>query len=230
MLITMTTKHLQTAHRWPEGAIVYQVYPRSFNDSNGDGIGDIPGITQKLDYLKDLGVNAIWLSPFYPSPMADFGYDVADYCDVDPIFGELADMDLLVKKAHDKDIRIIVDLVPNHSSDEHEWFRSSRQSSEGPYADWYIWRDASGQDKQGNPLPPNNWVHVFSGESAWEWEPARQQFYLHSFHAGQPDLNWSNPEVRDAIKDVMRFWLDRDIDGFRVDAVPFMAKDRQFRD
>ena len=223
----MTAKN---THRWPEGAIVYQIYPRSFNDSNADGIGDIPGIITKLDYLKDLGVNALWLSPFYPSPMADFGYDVADYCNVDPIFGSLSDMDKLVTQAHAKDIRIIVDLVPNHSSDEHAWFEQSKQSREGAYADWYIWRDPAGQDKQGKPLVPNNWVNVFSGESAWEWEPARQQFYLHSFHAGQPDLNWSNPKVRGAIKDVMRFWLDRGVDGFRVDAVPFMAKDPQFRD
>jgi alpha-glucosidase len=217
-------------HRWAEGAIVYQIYPRSFYDSNADGVGDIPGITAKLDYLKELGINAIWLSPFYPSPMADFGYDVADYCDVDPIFGSLGDFDELLKEAHDRDIRIIVDLVPNHTSDEHEWFRQSRQSREGPYADWYIWRDAKGQDGQGNPLPPNNWVNVFSGESAWEWVPARQQFYLHSFHVAQPDLNWPNPEVREAIKNVMRFWLDKGADGFRVDAVPFMAQDPQFRD
>ena len=227
--MTSKTPH-PTKHRWPEGAIVYQIYPRSFNDSNGDGIGDIPGIIEKLDYLKELGVNAVWLSPFYPSPMADFGYDVADYCDVDPIFGTLADMDALLAQAHEHDIKIIIDLVPNHSSDAHEWFQQSRQSREGTYANWYIWRDAKGTDASGQPLPPNNWVNVFSGTSAWEWEPARQQFYLHSFHAGQPDLNWSNPEVRDAIKDAMRFWLDKGVDGFRVDAVPFMAKDPEFRD
>lgn len=223
-------KTTNSLHRWAEGAIVYQIYPRSFYDSNADGVGDIPGITSKLDYLKELGVNAIWLSPFYPSPMADFGYDVADHCDVDPIFGSLHDLDDLVTKSHAKDIRVILDLVPNHTSDEHEWFRQSKQSPEGPYADWYIWRNAKGNDKHGNPQPPNNWVNVFSGNSAWEWVPSRQQFYLHSFHVAQPDLNWSNPDVRDAIKDVMRFWLDRGVDGFRVDAVPFMAKDPQFRD
>jgi alpha-glucosidase len=217
-------------HRWPEGAIVYQIYPRSFNDSNGDGIGDIPGIIQKLDYLKDLGVNAIWLSPFYPSPMADFGYDVADYCGVDPIFGKLSDMEDLLKAAHKRGIKIIIDLVPNHTSDEHEWFRQSRQSREDPYSDWYIWHDPKGHDKAGTPTPPNNWVNVFSGESAWKWVPGRQQFYLHSFHTGQPDLNWSNPEVREAIKAAMRFWLDKGVDGFRVDAVPFMAKDPKMRD
>jgi alpha-glucosidase len=226
----MTTPKTASTHRWPEGAIVYQIYPRSFKDSNGDGIGDIPGIIEKLPYLKDLGVNAVWLSPFYPSPMADFGYDVADYCDVDPIFGTLADMDELLKAAHAKGIRIIIDLVPNHSSDAHEWFQQSRQSREGVYASWYIWHDPAGHDKKGHPIPPNNWVNVFSGETAWEWEPARQQFYLHSFHVGQPDLNWSNPEVREAIKDVMRFWLERGVDGFRVDAVPFMAKDPELRD
>ncbi|MEO6513439.1 MAG: alpha-amylase family glycosyl hydrolase [Candidatus Saccharimonadales bacterium] len=217
-------------HRWPEGAIVYQVYPRSFNDSNGDGVGDIPGIIQKLEYLKDLSVNAIWLSPFYPSPMADFGYDVADYCDVDPIFGSLSDMDELLEAAHSRKIKIIIDLVPNHTSDAHEWFQQSRQSREGPYSDWYIWQDPEGHDKAGNPIPPNNWIEVLTGGPAWEWVPARQQFYLHSFDVRQPDLNWSNTKVREAIKDVMRFWLDRGVDGFRVDAVHFIAKDPLFHD
>lgn len=222
----LTRKHKK---RWPEGAIVYQIYPRSFYDANHDGIGDIPGITSKLNYLKDLGVNAIWLSPFYPSPMADFGYDVADYCGVDPIFGTLRDMDELIRAAHAKKIKVIVDLVPNHSSSEHPWFRQSRQSRENKHADWYIWHDAKGKDKKGRFLPPNNWLDIFTGESAWEWEPARQQFYLHSFDVGQPDLNWANPEVREAIKDAMRFWLDKGVDGFRVDAVRFMGKDPLFR-
>lgn len=216
--------------RWADGAIVYQIYPRSFYDSNDDGIGDIPGVTEKLPYLKELGVNAIWLSPFYPSPMADFGYDVADYCGVDPIFGLLADMDTLIAEAHKLGIRIMVDLVPNHSSDEHEWFRQSRQSRENHYADWYTWRDPKGHDKHGKPLPPNNWLAMFTGESAWEWEAARQQFYMHTFDVKQPDLNWENPEVREAIKDAMRFWLDKGVDGFRVDAVPHMAKDPELRD
>jgi alpha-glucosidase len=212
-----------TKHRWPEGAIVYQIYPRSFYDSNSDGIGDIPGVTKKLDYLNDLGVNAIWLSPFYPSPMADFGYDVADYCDVDPIFGKLSDMDTLIRKSHELSMKIMVDLVPNHTSDDHEWFRQSRQSKEDPYSDWYIWQDPKSY-KNGRPIPPNNWLNIFTGETAWEWEPLRQQYFLHSFDVRQPDLNWSNPDVRDAIKNVMRFWLDRGIDGFRVDAVQFMGK------
>lgn len=231
----MSTPHTQVTpqrlhYRWPEGAIVYQIYPRSFYDSDADGIGDIAGITQKLDYIKGLGVNAIWLSPFYPSPMADFGYDVADYCAVDPIFGSLNDVEVLLAQAHDRDIRVIIDLVPNHSSDEHEWFRQSRQSREAHYSDWYTWRDPKGHDSAGQPLPPNNWVEVLTGGSAWEWEPARQQFYLHSFDVRQPDLNWNNPEVHEAIKQVMRFWLDKGVDGFRVDAVHFMAKDPLFRD
>jgi alpha-glucosidase len=225
----MSIKNPLKQHRWPEGAIVYQIYPRSFYDANNDGIGDIPGVTQKLDYLEDLGINAIWLSPFYPSPMADFGYDVADYCDVDPIFGKLSDMDELIKEAHKHNIKIMVDLVPNHSSDEHEWFRQSRQSRENKYSDWYIWRDAKGTDESGKPIPPNNWLDIFTGETAWEWEPAREQFYLHSFDVHQPDLNWANPEVREAIKSAMRFWLDRGVDGFRVDAVRFMGKDPLFK-
>jgi alpha-glucosidase len=216
--------------RWADGAIVYQIYPRSFYDSNADGIGDIPGITKKLGYLKRLGINAIWLSPFYPSPMADFGYDVANYTDVDPIFGTLHDMKQLIRAAHRRGIRVMVDLVPNHSSDEHEWFRQSRQSKEGTYADWYIWRDPSGFDDEGQPIPPNNWLDIFTGGSAWQWEPARGQFYLHSFDVHQPDLNWANPEVRAAIKDAMRFWLDNGVDGFRVDAVRFMGKDPTFQD
>lgn len=225
---SLTSK--ESNHRWPEGAIVYQIYPRSFYDSNQDGIGDIPGVTQKLDYIKSLGVNAIWLSPFYPSPMADFGYDVADYCDVDPIFGNLEDMKELIEKAHMQGMKIMVDLVPNHSSDEHEWFRQARQSKESKYSDWYIWKDAKGEDKEGNPIPPNNWISVLDGSPAWEWEPARQQFYLHSFDVRQPDLNWANPDVREAIKDAMRFWLDMGVDGFRVDAVHFMAKDPLYKD
>lgn len=229
MNITKTLKFSRNK-RWPEGAIVYQIYPRSFYDSNADGIGDIPGITAKLNYLKDLGVGVIWLSPFYTSPMADFGYDIADYCDVDPIFGTLQDIDKLIKSAHPKGIKILVDLVPNHSSDEHEWFRQSRQTREGKYSDWYIWKDPKATDKSGKPVPPNNWLDIFTGETAWEWEPARQQFYLHSFDVKQPDLNWANPEVREAIKTAMRFWLDKGVDGFRVDAVRFMGKDPDFKD
>ena len=224
------TPKSQSPRRWSEGAIVYHIYPRSFFDSNSDGIGDINGITQKLAYIKRLGVSAIWLSPFYPSPLADFGYDVAEYCDVDPIFGNLGDLEKLITAAHELDIKVMVDLVPNHTSSEHEWFRESRQSADSPYTDWYIWRDARGHDKRGNPLPPNNWLSIVSGVSAWEWEPARQQFYYHTFDVRQPDLNWANPTVREAIKNVMRFWLDKGVDGFRVDAVRFMGKDPEFKD
>lgn len=209
---------------WPEGAFVYHIYPRSFQDSNSDGVGDLNGITQRLTYIRSLGANTIWLSPFYPSPMADFGYDVADYCNVDPRFGTLDDFTRLLEEAHGLDIRVMVDLVPNHTSDEHEWFVRSKQSRDNPYSDWYVWHDAAGTDQSGNPLPPNNWRDALSGASAWEWSPEREQFYLHSFNAKQPDLNWSNPAVREAMRDVMRFWLDLGVDGFRVDAVYWMAK------
>lgn len=211
-------------YRWSEGAVVYQIYPRSFQDSNGDGVGDLPGITSRLDYIKSLGVNTIWLSPFYPSPMADFGYDVADYCGVDPVFGTMADFDTLLSETHHRDMQLIIDLVPNHTSDEHEWFKASRASREGSYADWYVWRDAK-QGENGERLPPNNWLDVLNGQSAWEWDETRQQYYLHSFHKRQPDLNWSNHKVRHAMKKVMRFWLDKGVDGFRVDAVYWMSKD-----
>ena len=221
-----------TPARWPEGAIVYHIYPRSFQDANGDGIGDLPGISQRLPYLKTLGVNAIWMSPFYPSPMADFGYDIADYCDVDPRFGTLDDFKQLLETAHKHDIKVMVDLVPNHSSDEHPWFKTSRSSKDNDKANWYIWRDGKAHeyDDAGKPLPPNNWRDVLTGGSAWQWDDSRQQFYLHSFDVKQPDLNWQNPDVREAFKDVMRFWLDLGVDGFRVDAVYWMAKEPLYLD
>lgn len=203
---------------------MYHIYPRSLQDSNGDGVGDLPGIIQRLDYIKGLGVNALWLSPFYPSPMADFGYDVADYCAVHPMFGTMQDFKELLQQAHERDIRVIIDLVPNHTSDEHEWFVQSRQSRTNPYADWYIWRNAIGYTGD-TPLPPNNWRDALTGGPAWQWDDTRQQFYLHSFDVRQPDLNWSNPEVRTAVKEAMRYWLDLGVDGFRVDAVYWMAKD-----
>ena len=216
-------------HRWADGAVIYQIYPRSYQDSNGDGIGDLPGIISRLDYLQDLGVTGIWLSPFYPSPMADFGYDVSDYCDVDPTFGNLKDFERLVSEAKTRNIKILIDIVPNHTSDEHPWFKSSRQSKQGEYSDWYIWKDPKGYE-DGQPMPPNNWRDIFSGQSAWQWVPERQQFYLHTFLAEQPDLNWQNEKVREAIKDVLRFWLDMGVDGFRVDAVAHMGKDPEYRD
>ncbi|HSX32275.1 MAG TPA: alpha-amylase family glycosyl hydrolase, partial [Candidatus Saccharimonadales bacterium] len=203
---------------------------RSFKDSNADGIGDLQVIISGLDYLQALGVNAIWLSPFYPSPMADFGYDISDYCNVDPVFGTLDDFTQLLEEAKKRSIRIMVDLVPNHTSDEHPWFLESKKSKDNSKADWYVWKDQHPDSEPGKPLPPNNWRDQLAGDEAWEWNEVRGQFYLHSFDVRQPDLNWSNPEVRAAIKQVMRFWLDIGVDGFRVDAVYWMAKDPLFRD
>jgi alpha-glucosidase len=205
--------------------VIYQIYPRSFMDANGDGVGDLRGIIQRLDYLSDtLGVEAVWLSPFYPSPMADFGYDVADYTNVDPMFGDLDDFDELVRSAHDRDLKIIVDYVPNHCSDQHAWFIESSSTKNNPKRDWYTWRDA-----KTDGSPPNNWLSVFGG-SAWEWHPATEQYYLHSFLKEQPDLNWRNPQLKEAMFDVLRFWLDRGVDGFRIDVAHFIMKDPQLRD
>jgi alpha-glucosidase len=215
---------------WGDG-VIYQVYPRSFADSNGDGVGDLPGITARLDYLNDgtpasLGVDAIWISPFYRSPMADFGYDVADYTDVDPLFGTLADLDQLVAEAHTRGIRVIVDLVPNHTSDRHPWFIESRSSRDNPRRDWYIWADS-----RPDGGPPNNWRSAFPRVgSAWTFDQRTGQWYLHSFLPQQCDLNWWNPEVREAMDGVMRFWLDRGVDGFRIDVAHRMAKDPELRD
>jgi len=214
---------------WPHGSVVYHVYPRSLQDSNGDGVGDLAGITSRLGHIESLGADTVWLSPFYTSPMADFGYDVANYCDVDPIFGTLEDFKTLLAEAHRRNIRIMVDLVPNHTSDEHEWFMSSKQSRMNKHADWYVWRDGR-VDLDGVRRPPNNWRDALTGASAWEWSEPRNQYYLHSFHTKQPDLNWNNQAVREAIKEVMRFWLELGVDGFRVDAVYWMAKDPLFRD
>jgi alpha-glucosidase len=216
----MTNRHL-----WWQTGVIYQIYPRSFADTTGNGVGDLKGIIQKLDYLSDtLGVDAIWLSPFYPSPMADFGYDVADYTDVDPLFGDLEDFDRLVSIAHKRGIKIIIDLVPNHSSDQHAWFQESRASRESPKRDWYIWGDP-----KPDGSPPNNWLSVFGGP-AWEWEKDSGQYYLHSFLKEQPDLNWRNPTVREAMLDVVRFWLERGVDGFRVDVAHYIMKDPEMRD
>jgi alpha-glucosidase len=209
---------------WWQRGIIYQIYPRSFFDTNGDGIGDLRGITAKLDYLRWLGVDAVWISPFYPSPMADFGYDVADYCAVDPMFGDLGDFDALVAEAHARDIRVILDYIPNHTSDQHPWFQASRSSRMSPKRDWYIWRDPA-----PGGGPPNNWQAAFGG-SAWTLDPASGQYYLHMFLPEQPDLNWRNPEVEAAMLDVIRFWLKRGVDGFRMDAVQNVIKDELFRD
>jgi alpha-glucosidase len=212
-------------HLWWQTAVIYQIYPRSFQDTTGNGVGDLQGIIERLDYLRDtLGVDAIWLSPFYPSPMADFGYDVADYTDVDPLFGDLTTFDELVRAAHRRDIKVIIDWVPNHSSDQHPWFIESRTSRVNPKRDWYVWRDP-----KPDGSPPNNWYSVFGG-SAWQWDEATGQFYLHSFVKEQPDLNWRNPEVEAAMFDTVRFWLERGVDGFRVDVAHFIMKDPQLRD
>jgi alpha-glucosidase len=225
-----TSDYFPHGHRWQHGAVVYQIYPRSFQDSNGDGIGDLPGIISRLDYLQGLGVAAIWLSPFYPSPMIDFGYDISDYCDVDPIFGTLEDFRQLVAEAHRRNIKVLVDLVANHTSDQHLWFAESSRSRTNTKADWYVWRDAKVDLDTRKRLPPNNWREALTGGSAWEWSEIRNQYYLHSWHKAQPDLNWAHKPVRQAIKKVMRFWLDQGVDGFRADAVDWIAKDPLFRD
>ncbi len=209
---------------WWKTGIIYQIYPRSFQDSNGDGIGDLEGVRSRLDYLVRLGVDAIWLSPFYPSPMADFGYDISEYCDVDPQFGSLDDFDALLADAHGRKLRVIVDLVPNHTSDQHPWFIQSRATRTNPRRDWYLWRDP-----KPNGGPPNNWLSNFGG-SAWTLDPATGQYYFHAFLKAQPDLNWRNPDVRDAMYDIMRFWLKRGVDGFRVDVIYHLIKDDLFRD
>lgn len=204
--------------------MIYQIYPRSFLDTNGDGIGDLPGIVEKLDYVASLGVDAIWISPFFKSPMADFGYDIADYRQVDPMFGTLEDFDRLIAKAHGLGLKVMIDQVLSHTSVEHEWFRESRQSREGAKADWYVWADA-----KPDGSPPNNWLSIFGGV-AWQWEPRRRQYYLHNFLADQPDLNFHHADVQQAQLDNVRFWLDRGVDGFRLDAINFCFHDAQLRD
>jgi alpha-glucosidase len=228
-MYTPKPHYLIPRHRWPEGAIVYQIYPRSLQDSNGDGVGDLRGITSRLDYIRSLGVNALWLSPFYPSPMVDFGYDISDYESVDPIFGTLEDFKELLGESHARDMRVMIDLVVNHTSDQHAWFTESRQSRTNDRADWYIWKDAHINPETGHREPPNNWRDAMVGASAWEWDEGRQQYYMHSWNKHQPDLNWANKAVREAVKNVMRFWLDMGVDGFRADAVDWIAKDPMFR-
>ncbi|WP_341938085.1 alpha-glucosidase family protein [Marinimicrobium sp. C2-29] len=209
---------------WWRGAVIYQVYPRSLMDSNADGIGDIPGIISKLDYIASLGVDAIWVSPFFRSPMKDFGYDISDYRDIDPIFGNLDDFDRLIEQAHAKGIKIIIDQVLSHTSDQHAWFEESRQCRNNPKADWYVWADP-----KDDGTPPNNWLSIFGG-CAWEWEPRREQYYLHNFLKSQPDLNFHNAEVRAEILDEVEFWLKRGVDGLRLDAITFCFHDQKLRD
>ncbi|MCC6791018.1 MAG: DUF3459 domain-containing protein, partial [Thermomicrobiales bacterium] len=209
---------------WWRSTVIYQVYPRSFQDSDWDGIGDLRGVTQRLDYLQWLGVGAIWLSPFYPSPGADFGYDVADFTDVDPMFGTLADFDALLAGAHERGLKLIIDFVPNHSSDQHPWFTESRSSRDNQKHDWYTWRDA-----KPDGSPPNNWSAAFGGPS-WTFDETRGQYYLHSFLPQQPDLNWRNSATKAAMFDAMRFWLDRGVDGFRIDVAHYLMKDPDLHD
>ncbi|KXF82462.1 alpha-glucosidase [Enterovibrio coralii] len=209
---------------WWRGAVIYQIYPRSFYDANGDGIGDLPGITQQLPYVAALGVDAVWLSPFFKSPMKDFGYDVSDYRDVDPLFGTLADFETLIKVAHDLGLKVMIDQVLSHTSDEHPWFEQSRFSRDNPKADWYVWADP-----KPDGTPPNNWLSIFGG-CAWQWESRRQQYYLHNFLTSQPDLNFHNPEVVENILDTVKFWLDLGVDGFRLDTVNFYVHDKLLRD
>ena len=208
---------------WWRGAVTYQIYPRSFQDSDGDGIGDLPGITSRLDHVAALGVDAIWLSPFFTSPMKDMGYDVADYCGIDPLFGTMADFDQLLARAHDLGLKVIIDQVLSHSSDQHPFFRESRASRDNPRADWYVWADA-------NPdgTPPNNWLSHFGGP-AWTWDSRRKQFYMHNFLPSQPDFNFHNPGVQDWHIENLRFWLDKGVDGFRLDTVNYYFQDRQLR-
>ncbi|CAN5257492.1 alpha-amylase family glycosyl hydrolase [soil metagenome] len=209
---------------WWKWGVIYQVYPRSFQDTNGDGIGDLAGVLRRLDHLVALGVDAMWLSPIFPSPMADFGYDVADYCGVDPQFGSLSDADAVIAAAHERGIKLILDFVPNHSSDQHPWFKASRSSRTNPKRDWYIWKDA-----KPDGSPPNNWQSDFGG-SSWEWDEPTGQYYLHAFLKEQPDLNWRNPDVVAAMLDVLRFWFDRGVDGFRIDVLWHIVKSADFAD
>lgn len=209
---------------WWKGAVIYQIYPRSFQDTNGDGIGDIRGIISRLDYIKSLGVDAVWVSPFFKSPMKDFGYDISDYRDIDPIFGNIDDFDELIAEAHQRNIKIIIDQVLSHTSDQHPWFLASRESRTNDYSDWYVWADP-----KEDGTPPNNWLSIFGGP-AWQWEPRREQYYLHNFLTEQPDLNFHNPEVRQAVLDNVEFWLKKGVDGFRLDAINFCFHDAQLRD
>ncbi|MBG9993992.1 alpha-glucosidase [Pseudoalteromonas sp. NZS127_1] len=213
-----------TQKQWYKGAVIYQVYPRSFQDSNNDGIGDLKGIINRIDYIKSLGVDAIWISPFFKSPMKDFGYDISDYRDIDPLFGDLNDFDELISQAHDRNIKIIIDQVLSHTSDQHQWFTDSRENQNNDKADWYVWAEA-----KDDGTAPNNWLSIFGG-GAWQWEPRRGQYYLHNFLTEQPDLNFHNPDVRQAVLDNVEFWLKKGVDGFRLDAINFCYHDAQLRD
>ena len=217
-------RQLQGDALWWRGAVIYQIYPRSFQDSNGDGIGDLPGITARLDHISGLGADAIWISPFFTSPMKDFGYDVSDYCDIDPMFGSLADFQALVARAHDLNLRVMIDLVLSHTSDQHPWFKESRKDRSNPKADWFVWADP-----KPDGSPPNTWPSVFGG-TAWEWHGGREQYFLHNFLKSQPDLNFHCDAVQEALLDVARFWLRLGVDGFRLDTINFYIADKYLRD
>jgi alpha-glucosidase len=210
-------------NNWWRGGVIYQIYPRSFADSNGDGVGDLPGITKQLDYVAKLGADAVWLSPFFKSPMKDFGYDVSDYCDIDPLFGTLDDFRALVKKAHNLGLKVMIDQVLSHTSDQHPWFAESRASRNNPKADWYVWADA-----KDDGTPPNNWLSIFGG-SAWQWDTRRRQYFLHNFLSSQPDLNYHNPDVVNAILGTVKFWLELGVDGYRLDTANYYFHDKELR-
>lgn len=217
-------KTVNKTEKWWKGAVIYQIYPRSYQDTTGDGTGDLQGITQRLDHVASLGADAVWISPFFRSPMKDFGYDVSDYRDIDPLFGNMADFDALVAHAHKLGLRVMIDLVLSHSSDQHPWFAESRVSRDNPKADWYVW-----SDPKPDGTVPNNWLSIFGG-SAWQWDARREQYYLHNFLSTQPDLNFHNPDVQQALLDVARFWLERGVDGFRLDTINFYTHDAELRD
>jgi alpha-glucosidase len=214
---------------WWKNAVIYEIYPRSFQDSNGDGVGDLNGITRRLDYLKELGVDAVWLTPIYPSPQVDFGYDISDYKNIDPQYGTLADFDRLIAEANKRHIRILMDMVMNHTSDQHKWFLQSRSSRTNPYRDWYVWHDGKGETNTSKGEPPNNWQSLF-GHSAWQWDAKTRQYYYHKFYIQQPDLNWNNPKVHAAFEDIVRFWLARGVGGFRFDAITTLYEDPNLTD
>ncbi len=224
MTNNLTDKWNTADQPWWKGAVIYQIYPRSFNECGEQGVGNLRGVAERMDYVAALGVDAVWLSPFFCSPMLDMGYDVSDYCDVDPLFGSLEDFDELIEAAHTRGLKVLIDLVLSHSSDQHPWFRESRQDRTNPRADWYVWADP-----KPDGSPPNNWLSLFGG-SAWAWSSRRRQYFLHNFLPEQPDLNFHNPEVQAAVLDVAAFWLDRGVDGFRLDTVNFYFHDSELRD
>lgn len=227
--VAQAIKDQPTGPEWWRHAVIYELYPRSFQDSNGDGVGDLKGITSRLDYLHDLGIDAIWITPMYPSPGIDYGYDISDYVAIDPLYGSMEDFDNLVAEAKKRDIRIIMDYVINHTSDQHKWFLESRSSRDNPKRDWYVWHDGKGQTATDKGQPPNNWQSWF-GHSAWQWDKETRQYYYHYFYVEQPDLNWRNPEVHKAMDGVLDFWMQRGVAGFRIDAVSRLFEDPQMRD